>query len=1390
MLIAQSSGGDAFYPQSDFESKGTVISPELSDVSPNHDTSPEFYRDISIPPDYLTDFETWPPADWIMTGGNHSFVPYTDANGNNWAEASFWSQVSGTSIMTSPPLHVEDGDAQLRFTWSHAYYYIYPNDAVSIRVSHNYTNWYQFWSRTGSAFDSNDGASSNTPGSGVTETISIPTAYTDSTFWIRFVATSGNGRDLFLDNVIVRATPTAPILIYAPDSISFGIREQNVLAGPLNLIVTNDGSDTLFIDAGDISILGTNADQFSFSAANLPAALMYGQSVTIPVFMTPTSDGVKTATLRIVNNQSRTEYDIPLTGEGADGVVNMNNGSITLAAGEVYGFYDSGGPAASYSAYENYIYTFYPPAGELIRADFLSFNVENGYDFLYIYEGSSAEGLLVETLTGSGIPEQIISAAGALTFRFSSDDSMQYPGWMIRISSVPAPPLPPDVVVLLNPPDEANGLPVEGFNLTWTPSAAGGLPASYDVFLSDNPADIGQFVWNTAETFLNPSTAENPLAFDYNLVYYWTVQAFNDYGFSEPAAIRSFRIELPPPVIEVFPASLAQTLTHPDSLASSQTLTISNPGGRPLNYRFGMSETLTRAAANNSMTNAIPVISDGNAAQQAELASVPGSVTAAGNRAVFDLQFNYPTFLNDGEYGIATDGEYFYTTDWSSNLGGLDVAKYNLDGSFVQEFTITGAVSVRDLAYDGQYFYGAAAANTIYKMDFTAGTVIGTFMAPVSVRAITYDSAADAFWVGNNWNADLRLIDRTGMQLRALNTAVGNFAGLAYDNITGLAPTLWGFTQNNPSASTWVQLDLSTGAVLQAYDMANSAVNLGGSSAGGCQIVRGLVPGTATLLGNIQNMSIFGLELCPDFYWVTPQPSSGTLESGESAVIDISFDASDLDIDTYSGLLKIYNNSETGQLDVPVNLTVDGIFPAVFAILPEVSYSFGNVEELNPAARIFTITNSGGSVPAPLIINAAGIYLTNDADSSFVIMAEGLPVSLRHNESYQFSVLFTPQSPGPKSAVLNIQDNLDRTIHTITLTGEGVTETIGSIVNLTASVVARENVLLSWGLASRFSDDLDEESLSRSGRESKAMGQRDSEPEGGYQRVLRGYNIYRNGSGPINPALLTDTSYLDEGLTTGTYSYAVQGVYYSAVTAMSDSVTVWVDTDPPTLPFTENWASSSFSTNGWTPGSTNWFIRTIFGNPAPSAAFSYTPHVTNYDIPLTSISFDSAELPAIKLKFDLNLSNLSTATAENLSWEVWDGEVWTTLGTVSNAAGNIPWTTFESDISDYAVGNDFQIRFRAHGADNDNINYWHIDNIILKLMVYNLDAPELSINLLTGMAALSWEPVPNAELYRVYASDDIYVADPWTPLATTADTTYTFSGTELRKFFRVTAIAD
>ena len=119
---------------------------------------------------------------------------------------------------------------------------------------------------------------------------------------------------------------------------------------------------------------------------------------------------------------------------------NMSNGTSTTCSGT---FYDSGGPTGAYNNNENYTKSFCSCNGGTITVSFTSFNVENIYDFLYIYNGPNTTSPLVGVYTGSTSPGTVTSSGTCLTFNFTSDGSVTPAGWSANISCTPAgPPVP------------------------------------------------------------------------------------------------------------------------------------------------------------------------------------------------------------------------------------------------------------------------------------------------------------------------------------------------------------------------------------------------------------------------------------------------------------------------------------------------------------------------------------------------------------------------------------------------------------------------------------------------------------------------------------------------------------------------------------------------------------------------------------------------------------------------------------------------------------------------------------------------------------------------------------------------------------------------------------
>lgn len=122
--------------------------------------------------------------------------------------------------------------------------------------------------------------------------------------------------------------------------------------------------------------------------------------------------------------------------------VSMSNGSSTQCGGT---FYDSGGNGGDYGSGQTLIYTFCPstPGADMVF-NFTSFTLEDSYDFLYIYDGNSTAAPSLGAYTGTTGPGTVTASptnpTGCITFRFTSDGSVQYAGWAATIScSTPCP---------------------------------------------------------------------------------------------------------------------------------------------------------------------------------------------------------------------------------------------------------------------------------------------------------------------------------------------------------------------------------------------------------------------------------------------------------------------------------------------------------------------------------------------------------------------------------------------------------------------------------------------------------------------------------------------------------------------------------------------------------------------------------------------------------------------------------------------------------------------------------------------------------------------------------------------------------------------------------------
>ncbi len=287
---------------------------------------------------------------------------------------------------------------------------------------------------------------------------------------------------------------------------------------------------------------------------------------------------------------------------------------------------------------------------------------------------------------------------------------------------------------------------------------------------------------------------------------------------------------------------------------------------------------------------------------------------------LYDLQFQYPAAGGGGEAGIESDGDFIYTTKWN----GPQILKYDLEGNFIETFTIPGVLGLRDLAFDGTYFYGSAGIPVLNEMDFDNKTLVSSITSPVNIRAIAYNENQDAFYV-NNWSDPVTIIDKSGNILGSFNTGPTgeNYYGFAYDQSTAGGPFLWGYAQTGDSQNELIQMQLPSGT--ETGFTINIADKLTGTlynPAGGLFMEPNLEYGKWTLGGLVQNQFMWGLDLGDSQTWLNIAPNSGTLAAGSNTDIQVEFNSTGLEGGVYEAQIQFTTLPDVGSPVVDVTLVV------------------------------------------------------------------------------------------------------------------------------------------------------------------------------------------------------------------------------------------------------------------------------------------------------------------------------------------------------------------------------------------------------------------------------------------------------------------------------------
>lgn len=130
-------------------------------------------------------------------------------------------------------------------------------------------------------------------------------------------------------------------------------------------------------------------------------------------------------------------------------------------------FYDSGGPTGNYSDDERELYLIEPANVLSVTVNFNVFDLENNWDYMYVYDGNSLSDPLLGVYTGGGAPASLTSSGAAILLEFRSDCATQAAGWDISWTTVPG-PTPGDVVAPTTSVSVSNNWYTTDFQVNFT----------------------------------------------------------------------------------------------------------------------------------------------------------------------------------------------------------------------------------------------------------------------------------------------------------------------------------------------------------------------------------------------------------------------------------------------------------------------------------------------------------------------------------------------------------------------------------------------------------------------------------------------------------------------------------------------------------------------------------------------------------------------------------------------------------------------------------------------------------------------------------------------------------------------------------------------------------
>ncbi len=232
-----------------------------------------------------------------------------------------------------------------------------------------------------------------------------------------------------------------------------------------------------------------------------------------------------------------------------------NTPTITTLTATGGTFYDTGGASANYGDDERKLWLFQPSGATSISMNFTSFAVENGFDYMFIYDGATTNSPLIGKYTNNVSPGNINSTGSSLLIEFRSDCASNLAGWAATYTSnaVPTSTTVADITAPTTLASSVGAWKTTNFTETFTDAdnaGGSGLDKSFYQVIDYNGTE-----WrgNYTHGFFSDN-------FDLAIHPEWT-QKVGTWGINTNALEQSDEVSVPASNTNIY-AALTQTLSN------------------------------------------------------------------------------------------------------------------------------------------------------------------------------------------------------------------------------------------------------------------------------------------------------------------------------------------------------------------------------------------------------------------------------------------------------------------------------------------------------------------------------------------------------------------------------------------------------------------------------------------------------------------------------------------------------------------------------------------------------------------------------------------------------------------------------------------------------------